>query len=163
MMSYAATLASRGFMADFLACVPASDRQWHPHTQAWTFDSLYDEIVMDLLEMHDIMWNWSTTDEFKNGVYNYKAKPKVVKQEAKKEIPKPQPPKPPPPNNDFFRSNVARDEDYETLGISKYASFEVAKDAYRALSLKHHPDRTGDSEMMKRINVAWDRIKKELQ
>ncbi len=48
---------------------------------------------------------------------------------------------------------------YRTLEVDKEASPEVIKKAYRALSLKYHPDRAGaasdDGEGMSRINEAY--------
>jgi DnaJ-class molecular chaperone len=48
---------------------------------------------------------------------------------------------------------------YETLGVSKDASESEIKKAYRALSLKYHPDRNPDpavQEKYKAINDAYD-------
>jgi curved DNA-binding protein CbpA len=35
------------------------------------------------------------------------------------------------------------------------------KAVYKAWAVNHHPDKGGDSETFKRINVAWDKIKEE--
>ena len=55
---------------------------------------------------------------------------------------------------------------YEVLGVSKNASDDEIKNAYRALARKYHPDNYADnplsdlaSEKMKEINAAYDRIK----
>lgn len=40
---------------------------------------------------------------------------------------------------------------YETLGVSKNATQEQIKDAYRKLSKKHHPDVSGGSKESERI------------
>lgn len=47
---------------------------------------------------------------------------------------------------------------YSILGVSKSATTEEIKKAYRILSLKHHPDKngTGDDSMFKEINAAYD-------
>lgn len=44
---------------------------------------------------------------------------------------------------------------YEILGIDKSSNPGVIKKAYRNLSMKHHPDRGGDSETFKKINDAY--------
>ena len=47
---------------------------------------------------------------------------------------------------------------HEVLGIPLNASPEVAKQAYRRLAMKHHPDRGGSEETFKRIQVAFDTL-----
>jgi len=44
---------------------------------------------------------------------------------------------------------------YETLGISKDATDQQIKKAYRKLSLKNHPDKGGDPEVFKAITEAY--------
>src|SRR3990167_4137317 len=44
---------------------------------------------------------------------------------------------------------------YVLLGVSKNASGEEIKKAYRKLALKYHPDRGGDQEKFKEINAAY--------
>jgi len=38
---------------------------------------------------------------------------------------------------------------------------EIMRAVYKAWAVNHHPDKGGDSETFKRINVAWDKIKEE--
>ena len=57
---------------------------------------------------------------------------------------------------------------YSILGVSKDASDEEIKNAYRALARKYHPDNYGDdnplkdlaNEKMQEINLAYDEIQK---
>lgn len=44
---------------------------------------------------------------------------------------------------------------YQILGISKNASQEEIKNAYRKLAHKHHPDKGGDERKFKEINEAY--------
>lgn len=50
------------------------------------------------------------------------------------------------------------EDPYEILGISKSASEDEVKKAYRKLAMKHHPDKGGDPEQFKKIQSAYDRI-----
>ena len=47
---------------------------------------------------------------------------------------------------------------YSTLGISKNASDEDIKRAYRKLAMKHHPDRGGDQTQFQKIQEAYDTL-----
>jgi len=44
---------------------------------------------------------------------------------------------------------------YDILGISKSASADEIKRAYRKLAMKHHPDQGGDHDKFKEINEAY--------
>lgn len=47
---------------------------------------------------------------------------------------------------------------YDILGVSKDASDSEIKKAFRALSLKHHPDRGGDTQQFQEINEAYETL-----
>jgi len=61
-------------------------------------------------------------------------------------------PAPPPPRGVM--------NPYRLLGIKSGATLPEIKKAYRALALKHHPDHGGDIELMKRINLAYEKLTK---
>ena len=44
---------------------------------------------------------------------------------------------------------------YETLGVNSNATQDEIKKAYRKLSLKYHPDKSGDSKKFQEINEAY--------
>jgi molecular chaperone DnaJ len=54
---------------------------------------------------------------------------------------------------------VAKRDYYEALGVSKNASADEIKKAYRRLAVKHHPDRGGDETDFKEINEAYEVLK----
>ena len=45
---------------------------------------------------------------------------------------------------------------YDLLGIAKSATQEDLKKAYRKACLKHHPDKGGDEELFKDIQIAYE-------
>ena len=47
---------------------------------------------------------------------------------------------------------------YQTLGIARNATPEEIKQAYRKLAFTHHPDRGGDAEKFKEIQIAYDTL-----
>ena len=48
---------------------------------------------------------------------------------------------------------------YETLGVSRNASQDELKKAYKKASMQHHPDRGGDESKFKEINEAYSTLK----
>lgn len=56
------------------------------------------------------------------------------------------------------RAPAAPPDDYTLLEILPTARFEVAKAAYRALSMLYHTDHGGDNGKMVALNAAWERL-----
>ena len=67
-----------------------------------------------------------------------------------------------PPDEPYVRSdNSDPDDPYVIMGIHRNTPPEIIKAVYKAWAVNHHPDKGGDSETFKRINVAYDQIKAE--
>ena len=61
---------------------------------------------------------------------------------------------------DDFLIEMSASEAEQILGLSgRYSASEV-KSSYRKMSLKHHPDKGGSTEMMKKVNAAYEMLKK---
>ena len=54
---------------------------------------------------------------------------------------------------------MAKRDYYELLGVSKNASPDEIKKAFRRLAVEHHPDRGGDETKFKEINEAYEVLK----
>jgi molecular chaperone DnaJ len=54
---------------------------------------------------------------------------------------------------------MAKRDYYEVLGVSKNASADELKKAYRRLAVEHHPDRGGQEEKFKEISEAYEVLK----
>ena len=59
----------------------------------------------------------------------------------------------------YDRARMAHNADMGLLGLSEGFTSADLKRAYRAAALLHHPDRGGDLETMKKINVAYARLR----
>ena len=63
-------------------------------------------------------------------------------------------------NIDNYLIEMSASEAEQILGLSgRYTSAQV-KSSYRKMSLKHHPDKGGSTEMMKKVNAAYEILKK---
>ncbi len=54
---------------------------------------------------------------------------------------------------------MAKDDQYEILGVSKSASADEIKKAFRRSAIEHHPDRGGDEKKFKELNEAYEVLK----
>jgi molecular chaperone DnaJ len=54
---------------------------------------------------------------------------------------------------------MAKRDYYEVLGVSKGASADEIKKAFRKLAIEHHPDRGGDETKFKEVNEAYEVLK----
>ena len=53
-------------------------------------------------------------------------------------------------------AQVDNNQLYEVLGVSKDASQDEIRKAFKKLAVKHHPDRGGDADKFKEINAAHE-------
>ncbi|MFA5186871.1 MAG: DnaJ domain-containing protein [Patescibacteria group bacterium] len=58
-------------------------------------------------------------------------------------------------------ANDFREDFYEQFGIAKFSSADEVKRAYRAMALKHHPDRGGNTQMMQNVNAINEVLTKQ--
>lgn len=49
---------------------------------------------------------------------------------------------------------------YKILNSSKYDDIETIKRNYKQIIFDNHPDKGGDEELAKEVNIAWEIIKK---
>ena len=63
-------------------------------------------------------------------------------------------------NIDNYLIEMSASEAEQILGLSGRYSAAQVKSSYRKMSLKHHPDKGGSTEMMKKVNAAYEMLKK---
>ena len=52
--------------------------------------------------------------------------------------------------------DLIKENPYAILGVTPKANLEEIKSAYRNLVKRHHPDTGGDSEIVVKLNAAWE-------
>ncbi len=120
------------FVNDLKATIPPPYRRWNPDEKAWVVMSAYLAELRELCEGYGrIVWETA----------------------------------PPPGGNGNGQATGAKSSDpraeaFATLYLLPSAPIEVVKAAYRALALIHHPDKGGNPDTMKAINLAHDRLVK---
>ena len=75
--------------------------------------------------------------------------PKGWRKASRASSPPPPPPPPPMPSTIKMRH-------LERLGLCADALFADVRKAYRALALRHHPDKGGDAELFKDVQNAYE-------
>ena len=68
----------------------------------------------------------------------------------------------PPGSHAPIDEDVNSDDPYTVLGVHRNTPPEIIRAVYMAWVKNHHPDVGGDSDTFKKINVAYDQIKKEV-
>ena len=63
-------------------------------------------------------------------------------------------------NIDNYLIEMSASEAEQLFGLTGSYSAADVKKVWRKMSLQHHPDRGGSTEMMKKVNVAYDLLKK---
>ena len=53
------------------------------------------------------------------------------------------------------------DDPYAVLGVRRGASAAELRRAFVEAARRHHPDRGGDPEAMRRVNEAWEQVRAE--
>ncbi|HYX91633.1 MAG TPA: J domain-containing protein, partial [Myxococcaceae bacterium] len=59
---------------------------------------------------------------------------------------------------DRWLSAIEDQDPYRVLGLSPLATVAEVKERYRELAFRTHPDRGGNAERMRELNLAYERI-----
>lgn len=122
---------------DLKACVPAGCRKWDKETRTWLTQAIFGPRVQ--------VWAHRWFDA---------GRIRVVRRDQHAESRGARDPRAGSP------SREPRSSPHETLWILPGAPPELIKAAYRVLAALNHPDRGGDAEQMKRINLAYEALGK---
>lgn len=57
---------------------------------------------------------------------------------------------------DAAKEAVGSNSPYAILGVTKNASWDEVKRAYRKLAMQHHPDKGGDPAMFRKVQGAYE-------
>ena len=67
-----------------------------------------------------------------------------------------------PPDEARVQGDAEESSDpYVVMGVHRNTPPEILRAVYLAWAKNHHPDVGGDPETFKRVNTAWEQIKKE--
>lgn len=122
---------------DLKAAIPARERRWRPETKTWFVTRPYVEFVANLLlrRFGDLEEVLAFTE------------PESPHERRGRFRPDPSPIRP-------------TDAAYRELYLQSNAPAAVIEAAYRALAKLNHPDRGGDDERMRAINLAYEALRK---
>lgn len=114
--------------------IPISDRQFNERSRIWTFSEKWLTPIEALFK------------QFLNITPNITTRTQAEAHASKK------------PSSSTSNSPI----EAMTIEFVRLVPYGDAQRAYRAAQLIHHPDRGGDAAKAARLNVAWERIKKEI-
>ena len=120
-----------------LKAIPASDRNWNPQARVWTITERYADPLRNLLTVMGV-----------NHTYVSKTQVEAAQQTASR-------------TSANTASGLHKIDDVKCDFI-KALPYEAALKAYRHAAILLHPDRGGDATRMSALNIAWQRIEKEV-
>ena len=133
--------------------IPQRDREWDPDSKLWIVDKRYYSAAVALVrhffgegfidsvggveehQMTDWVEKFEAWKSFGAKKKTYEGRPKMARADA-------------------------GDGPYAALYLRPNAPPELVKAAYRTLAVLYHPDKGGDEELMKRVNVAYAQLQK---